>query len=100
MSEAKRLQASEAEEAPSERSEEAPVKPRERRGAVAVGVFDGVHLGHQLLLQRTHERAGGGRGVAVSFEPHPDIVLAREFRPLAPLTPLPQKHARLAALGV
>jgi len=36
----------------------------------------------------------------VSFEPHPDVVLAREFRPMAPLTPLPEKRARLARLGV
>lgn len=68
--------------------------------AVAVGVFDGVHLGHRALLERARERAGGGRCVAVSFEPHPDIVLAREFRPMAPLTPLPGKHARFASLGV
>jgi riboflavin kinase/FMN adenylyltransferase len=70
------------------------------RGAVAVGVFDGVHLGHQALLARTRERAAGGRVAAVTFDPHPDIVLAREFRPYAPLTPLPEKHARFAKLGV
>lgn len=69
-------------------------------GAVAVGVFDGLHLGHRVLLERARERAAGGRCVAVSFEPHPEIVLAREFRPLAPLTPLPEKLARFAALGV
>jgi riboflavin kinase/FMN adenylyltransferase len=69
-------------------------------GAVAVGVFDGVHLGHRTLLERARERAAGRRCVAVSFEPHPDIVLAREFRPLAPLTPLPEKRARFSALGV
>ena len=68
--------------------------------AVAVGVFDGVHLGHRALLARARLRANGGRCVAVSFEPHPDIVLAREFKPLAPLTPLPEKHARFTALGV
>lgn len=68
--------------------------------AVAVGVFDGVHLGHQALLARTRERAGSGRAVAVSFEPHPDVVLAREFRPYLPLTPLPEKQARFASLGV
>jgi riboflavin kinase/FMN adenylyltransferase len=74
--------------------------------AVAVGVFDGVHLGHQALLSRTRERAGApceagsGRAVAVSFDPHPDVVLAREFRPYAPLTPLPEKHAIFARLGV
>ncbi len=69
-------------------------------GAVAVGVFDGIHLGHQALLVRTRERAAGGSVVAVSFEPHPNVVLAREFRPYAPLTPLPEKHARFARLGV
>jgi riboflavin kinase/FMN adenylyltransferase len=69
-------------------------------GAVAVGVFDGVHLGHQALLARARERAAGERVVAVSFEPHPDVVLAREFRPYAPLTPLPEKHAMFARLGV
>ena len=68
--------------------------------AVAVGVFDGLHLGHQALLARTRERAGAGRAVAVSFEPHPDVVLAREFRPYLPLTPLPEKQARFASLGV
>jgi len=68
--------------------------------AVAVGVFDGLHLGHRVLLERTRARAGAGRAVAVSFEPHPAIVLAKEFRPEAPLTPLPEKLARFAALEV
>ena len=72
----------------------------ETRGAIAVGVFDGLHVGHRALFDRARVRAAGGACRAVSFEPHPDIVLARDFRPLAPLTPLPEKHARLAALGV
>ncbi len=67
---------------------------------VAVGVFDGLHLGHRALIARALARAAGGRCVAVSFDPHPDIVLAREFRALPPLTPLPEKHDRLAARGV
>lgn len=67
---------------------------------VAVGVFDGLHRGHRALFERALARAAGGRCVAVSFDPHPDVVLAKEFRPIAPLTPLPEKHARLAAMGV
>ena len=69
-------------------------------GALAVGVFDGLHIGHRMLFERALARADGGGCVAVSFEPHPDVVLAREFRALAPLTPLPEKRARLARLGV
>lgn len=68
-------------------------------GAVAVGVFDGLHLGHEALIARAVARAAGGRCVAVSFDPHPDLVLAKEFRALPPLTPMPEKQERLAGLG-
>ena len=67
---------------------------------MAVGVFDGLHLGHQALLARALERAAGEPTVALSFEPHPDVVLAREFRPYAPLTPLAEKQVRIERMGV
>jgi riboflavin kinase/FMN adenylyltransferase len=65
-----------------------------------VGVFDGLHRGHLALIERARTRAGGEPCVAVSFDPHPDLVLAKEFRAQPPLTPLPEKHERLAAMGV
>jgi len=69
--------------------------------SVAVGVFDGLHLGHRALITRAKERAGdGGRCIAISFDPHPDLVLAKDFRALPPLTPLPEKQERLAREGV
>ncbi|MEO5989394.1 MAG: bifunctional riboflavin kinase/FAD synthetase [Candidatus Eisenbacteria bacterium] len=68
--------------------------------AVAVGVFDGLHRGHLALFDRARARAEGGRCVAISFDPHPDTVLAKEFKALAPLTPLPEKQALLARMGV
>ncbi|MEK7331204.1 MAG: bifunctional riboflavin kinase/FAD synthetase [Candidatus Eisenbacteria bacterium] len=71
--------------------------------AVAIGVFDGVHLGHRAILERVVARARSrpGRCVVISFDPHPDVVLARgEFRSPPPLTPLGEKRERLAALGV
>ncbi len=71
-------------------------------GAVAVGVFDGLHLGHQRILERMRSRAdeAGGPRVVVSFDPHPDVVLSKSFRAVAPLTPLPEKRAWLATFGV
>ncbi len=68
--------------------------------AVSVGVFDGVHLGHRGILEVALARARGGRCAVVSFDPHPDLVLARSFRAPAPLTPLPERRERIAALGI
>ena len=70
--------------------------------AVTIGVFDGLHLGHRDIVHRSLERAreGGGRSVVISFDPHPDLVVAPSFRAQAPLMPLPEKRERLRALGV
>jgi riboflavin kinase/FMN adenylyltransferase len=69
--------------------------------AVAIGNFDGVHLGHQRLLALARERAAARRApaVALTFEPHP----VRALRPsLAPplITSLPRKLELLAGLGL
>ncbi len=67
---------------------------------VSVGVFDGLHLGHLEILHVGARRARGAPRAVVSFDPHPDVVLAKTFAPLAPLTPLTEKRRRLEALGV
>lgn len=44
--------------------------------ALCVGNFDGVHLGHQALIGAARAAAGvSGQVVAVTFEPHPAVVL-------------------------
>ena len=52
-------------------------KPR----AIALGYFDGVHLGHQALMTRAVERARqiGGTSAVFTFDVHPDsVVLGRQ----------------------
>jgi riboflavin kinase/FMN adenylyltransferase len=48
---------------------------------VLIGVFDGVHKGHQLLLNRAKEIADGRNIVALTFDPHPMSVFAPERAP-------------------
>jgi riboflavin kinase/FMN adenylyltransferase len=67
---------------------------------VAVGVFDGVHLGHRQILERALARRHGDHCVVVSFDPHPDLVLSPKFHAAPPLTPLSEKRARLIEMGV
>ena len=52
--------------------------------AVAIGIFDGVHLGHQLLLERA--RSNNPNVVALTFFPHPTALLAPEKEPSYLLT--------------
>jgi riboflavin kinase/FMN adenylyltransferase len=69
--------------------------------AVAIGNFDGVHLGHQRLLQAARERARarGARAAVLTFEPHPVRVLRPQLAPPL-ITPLPRKLELLAACGI
>ncbi len=48
-----------------------------RSGAITVGNFDGVHLGHEQIIAETrgHALDVGGSAIAVTFEPHPRAVL-------------------------
>jgi len=48
---------------------------------VLIGVFDGVHKGHQFLLNRAKEIADGRNIVALTFDPHPMQVLAPDRAP-------------------
>ena len=72
-----------------------------RTGAVAVGNFDGVHLGHAAVLARARARAAeaGGRSAVLTFDPHPAAVLRPQDAPEL-LTPPGERTALLHGLGV
>lgn len=70
-------------------------------GALSIGNFDGVHLGHRQILDCAAERARQVRGplVVMTFDPHPLAVLRPDRAPPM-LTPPDEKLAQLAAAGV
>ncbi|MEE8564717.1 MAG: bifunctional riboflavin kinase/FAD synthetase [Atribacterota bacterium] len=53
--------------------------PKKKR-YIALGVFDGVHLGHQKLIKLTVDKARKNDGISIiaTFDPHPDIIINPE----------------------
>lgn len=75
--------------------------PRLSQSAVTIGVFDGVHLGHQKVIGQTNQIAHhlGVPSVVVTFEPHPATIVRPEFAPLM-LATFSQRLELLEAAGV
>ncbi|MFI3301995.1 MAG: FAD synthetase family protein [Rikenellaceae bacterium] len=71
------------------------------KAVCTVGSYDGVHIGHQRLIEECREQAKaiGGESVVLTFEPHPRIVLGRA-EGLKLLTTLPEKIELLSGAGV
>ena len=68
---------------------------------LAIGVFDGVHLGHQAVISTSaqHARAANGTPVVLTFDPHPEKILRPDKAPRL-LTATSHKIALIRALGV
>ena len=78
-----------------------PLEAIPRGAVVALGNFDGVHLGHRAVISAALDmaRVHGRQALAVTFEPHPRSF----FSPNTPqfkLTELPDKLRLLAATGL
>ncbi len=75
--------------------------PGRGQTVVALGNFDGVHVGHQAIIRAAVEWAHrlGATAVATTFDPMPMVVLRPEHAPRV-LTPVREKSALMAALGV
>jgi riboflavin kinase / FMN adenylyltransferase len=69
---------------------------------VTSGTFDGVHVGHQKILQRLQETAEkmGGETVVITFWPHPRLVLNPLDTHLKLLSTFEEKAERLRTYGV
>lgn len=71
-----------------------------KKACLAIGFFDGVHLGHQQILRQAiaDARQHGGIPVALTFDRHPNAVVAPDKTP--PLIySLPQKLRTIESLG-
>lgn len=75
--------------------------PPWRGAAVAIGNFDGVHVGHRALIARARELAAANDALAVAltFDPHPSALLAPAHAPRL-LTSMERRIELLAEAGV
>ena len=72
-----------------------------RPTVLTLGVFDGLHLGHQRIMQTVVERAKAANAVAtaITFDPHPRAVLHPDSAPPL-LQTLDQRLANFEVLGI
>ncbi|MBA4850107.1 bifunctional riboflavin kinase/FAD synthetase [Emticicia sp. BO119] len=76
-------------------------KPLEN-AVVTSGTFDGVHLGHQKILQILQEttKLSGGESVVLTFWPHPRMVVSQDSQGLKLLSTIDEKIELLEKQGV
>jgi riboflavin kinase/FMN adenylyltransferase len=74
--------------------------PGSRKVCLAIGVFDGVHLGHQQIIRQTiaDARQHGGVALVVTFDRHPNAVVAPDRVP-PQIYPLAQKLRAIESIG-
>ncbi len=75
--------------------------PDFRDTMLTIGTFDGVHLGHRVILDKLvrHAQAENRESVLITFEPHPRKLLFPD-QPLQLLTPLDKKLELITAAGI
>lgn len=73
-----------------------------KNAVVTSGTFDGVHLGHQKILQILRETAKktGGESVVLTFWPHPRVVVSKDSQDLKLLSTIDEKIELLESQGV
>lgn len=76
--------------------------PAFRNAVITIGSFDGVHTGHQKILNQMKEVAGaiGGETVIITFFPHPRKVIASIPGEVKILTTIREKKLLLTEAGI
>lgn len=74
----------------------------DKRTAVSVGTFDGVHSGHRKIIEKlnTVKDLKGLRSVIVTFDPHPQIVLRNRAKDIRILSTLEEKLEIFSQLSI
>jgi riboflavin kinase/FMN adenylyltransferase len=69
---------------------------------MALGYFDGIHLGHQEVIRKAKEEAEsrGVQSAVMTFYPHPSVVLGHNTQKVYYLTPMMQKRKIIEQLGI
>lgn len=69
---------------------------------MALGFFDGVHLGHQRVIKTAYEIAKekGVKSAVMTFDPHPSVVLGRDIKHVEYITPLKEKARQIEKLDI
>ncbi|MDQ0972685.1 riboflavin kinase/FMN adenylyltransferase [Neobacillus niacini] len=70
--------------------------------SMALGYFDGVHLGHQKVILEAKKQANqkGLRSAVMTFDPHPSVVLGKNEKHVQYITPLAEKINLIEELGI
>ena len=79
-----------------------PNYPSENKSIVTIGTFDGVHLGHRVVLRRMREIAKKTKGesVLLTFFPHPRHVLHKDNQDMKLITTLQEKQDLINQAGL
>ncbi|MGB1247576.1 MAG: bifunctional riboflavin kinase/FAD synthetase [Chitinophagales bacterium] len=76
--------------------------PAFKNAIITIGTFDGVHIGHQKLLERINKLAKEkqGESILLTFHPHPRFVVNPDDKSLKLLNTLDEKIALLEKYGI